>query len=345
MQAAVFAGEGRLSLEERPRPQPEAADEVLIAVEACGICGTDLQILATPPGHPATPGTILGHELVGRVVEVGSGAGHGTGGPTAGAPVVPVGTRVVVDADPKCGSCDPCRSGRPADCLNVQALGIFRDGALASHMVAPAATLYPIGEDVPAHIAALAEPLACVVNGTRKAALRPGESAVIFGAGAIGCLFLAVLRASGGRPIVVVEPSTDRAAVASAMGADEVVAPADLRAAMQRILPAGADVVVDAVGSVLPVAIEVAARGARVILFGMNGTARPLVHQVEITQRSLTIMGTYISNFTFPEAVRLLESGRLDLAPMVSAVLSLARAAEAFELLGSGRATKVVIRP
>jgi threonine dehydrogenase-like Zn-dependent dehydrogenase len=302
-------------------------------VEACGICGTDLQILTTPPGHPATPGTILGHEFVGRIVEAGPAAS------------VALGERVVIDADPKCGVCGPCRDGRPSSCLNVRALGIFRDGALASHVSAPAGAAYAIADAVPAPVASLVEPLACVVNGTRRAAARPGEAVLIIGGGAIGCLFLAVFRAAGCAPIVVVEPVATRADVARAMGADLVVVPGDLAEARGAMLPGGADIVVDAVGSQLDTAIEAAAMGARIILFGMNGNARPPIHQVEITSKSLAILGSYISNFTFPEAVRLLESGRLVVEPMISAVLPLAEADQAFELLRSGTATKVVITP
>jgi threonine dehydrogenase-like Zn-dependent dehydrogenase len=334
MLAAVFAGEGRLVMEDRPRPELRASDDILVEVEACGICGTDLQILNVPPGHPATAGTILGHELVGRVAAVGDGVRD-----------LSPGQRVVIDPDPKCGVCDPCRAGRPASCLNVVALGIFRDGALASQVIGPAGAAYPIADDVPAPVAALVEPLACVVNGTRKAAARPGESVLIFGAGAIGCLFLAVFRATGCAPIVVVEPTQERAAVARALGADLVVTPSEMEAALRERLPGGADIVVDAVGSQLGSAIGSAAMAGRIVVFGMNSTATPAIRQVEITEKSLSIFGTYITNFTFPEAIRLVESGRLLLEPMLSAVLPLDRAPEGFDLLRSGGATKVVITP
>jgi threonine dehydrogenase-like Zn-dependent dehydrogenase len=287
-----------------------------------------------PPGHPATPGTILGHEFIGRVAEVGSDVRD-----------LAVGTRVTVDADPKCGVCDPCRTGRPASCLNVVALGIFRDGALASHVLAPAGAVYPIADHLSPEVAALAEPLACVVNGTRRAALRPGESAVIFGAGAIGCLFLAVFRAAGAGSIVVVEPSPSRSAIARALGADAVVTPDALETELRNRMPTGPDVVVDAVGSLLGAAVEVAAMGGRIVVFGMNSNARPAIHQVEITEKSLTIMGTYISNFTFPEAITLLESGRLNVAPMLTHVLPLTEIEAGMDLLRSGEATKVVIVP
>ncbi len=334
MRAAVFVGTGELRLEDRPEPRIELADDVLIAVEACGICGSDLQILNVPPGHPATPGTILGHEFVGRVQDVGE---------TVSA--VQVGERVVVDPDPKCGACTSCRAGRPANCENIRALGVYRDGGLAGFVIAPAAAIYPISDDVPATLASLVEPLACVINGTNRAAIRPGESVVVMGAGTIGCLFAAVFKAAGAGPIIVVEPNPVRAAVARAVAADVTLTPDEFAARRTELLPRGADVVVDAVGSVLGPAIEAAAMGGRVVLFGMNGAARPPIHQVEITEKGLAILGSYISNFTFPTAIRLVESGTLNLAPIVSAVLPLSQTLDGIARLRSGEATKIVITP
>ena len=190
MRAAVFKGSGVVELEDVPEPTVEADDDVIIEVEACGICGSDLQILNVPPGHPADVGVVMGHEFIGRVQAIGAGVAGLT-----------VGQRVTVDPDPKCGVCGPCRAGRPASCENIAALGIFRDGALASHVKAPADAVFPISDAPPARVAALIEPLACVVNGVNKANPRPGESAIIFGAGAIGCLFLAMFKAAGAAPV------------------------------------------------------------------------------------------------------------------------------------------------
>jgi threonine dehydrogenase-like Zn-dependent dehydrogenase len=333
MRAAVFLGQGRLSLEDRPQPVP-GRGEVLVEVEACGICGSDLAVLDVPPRHPATPGVVLGHEFVGRIAGLGEGVGD-----------VELGSRVIIDPDPKCGACASCRAGRPANCERIVALGVYRDGALARFVTAPAETCHPIRDDVPATLAALAEPLACVVNGTNRAAVRPGESAVVFGAGAIGCLFTAVFAAGGASPLVVVEPNPARGPVASAVGASHVLTPDAWLAARGDLLPGGADVVIDAVGSVLPQAIDAAAMGGRVVLFGMNVNARPEVHQVEITEKGLTILGSYITNFTFPQAIRLIESGTLDLAPLVSRVVPLERVADGLAALKSGEATKVVVTP
>ena len=333
MRAAVFEGEGRLVVRDLADPRPGPA-EVLIEVEACGICGSDVQIINVPPGHPSTPPVVIGHEFVGWVREVGSAVRD-----------IAVGTRVVVDPDPKCGACASCRGGRPANCTNIVALGVHRDGALARYVTAPANSVYAIAESVPAAMAALVEPLACVVNGTNRAAILPGETAVVFGAGAIGCLFIAVLRASGAGRIVAVEPSVQRAPVALAVGATDVLTPDEWAARGRELLPAGADVVIDAVGSVLPQAIDAAAMGARVIVFGMNGNARPPLHQVEIVEKGLAIHGSYISNFTFPAAIRLVEGGTLNLAPMITATIPLEDTLAGIARLRSGEAVKIVITP
>jgi threonine dehydrogenase-like Zn-dependent dehydrogenase len=333
MRAAVYEGEGRLMIRDVPDPTP-GPDEVLIEVEACGVCGSDMQIINLPPGHPSTPPVILGHEFVGRIRAVGSAVRNQS-----------FGARVVVDPDPKCGVCDSCRAGRPANCTHIVALGSYRDGALARFVTVPANSVYLISADVAAEMAVLVEPLACVVNGTNRASLRPGETAVVFGSGAIGCLFIAVFRAAGAARIVAIEPSADRASIGRAVGADVVVTPDEWAAQRSELLPNGADVVVDAVGSVLPQAIEAAAMGARVVIFGMNGNARPPVHQIEIVERGIAIFGSYISNFTFPTAIRLVESGQLNLAPMISATIPLEDTVAGIARLRSGQAVKIVIKP
>jgi 2-desacetyl-2-hydroxyethyl bacteriochlorophyllide A dehydrogenase len=331
MRAAVFRGEGHLSIDDVPEPRIEAADDVLISVEACGVCGSDVHVLAVPPGHPASPGIILGHEFVGRVVETASEVEG-----------LRRGQRVVVDPDPKCGQCESCRAGRPAGCSFIRALGVYRDGGLAPRVVAPASAVFPIAEEVPAELAALVEPLACVLNATSRVNIRAGEAAVVFGAGAIGCLFVAVLKAQGASPVVVVEPSLQRQAIAEEVGADYGLTPEEATPARLGLKPS---LVVDAVGSVFAQAVQIAAPGGSILLFGMNDNAAPSIPQAEITRKGLTIIGTYITNFTFPAAIRLVESGQLNLRPIVTDTVPLELTAEAIARIRSGEATKIVIFP
>ena len=333
MRAAVFEGNGRLVVRDIATPEA-GVGEVLVEVEACGICGSDVQIVNVPPGHPSSPPVVLGHEFVGRVRALGQGVSG-----------FEVGSRVVVDPDPKCGACTSCRAGRPANCSNIVALGVHRDGALAEYVTTPANTVYAISKAVPAELAALVEPLACVVNGTNRAAVRPGETVVVFGAGAICCLFIGMFEAAGAGRIIAIEPSSQRAPIARAMGADDVLTPDEWAARRVELSADGADVVVDAVGSVLPQAIDAAAMGGRVVVFGMNDNARAPLHQIEITEKGLSIFGSYISNFTFPTAIRLVEGGALHLEPMLTHVLPLERLTEGLDLLRSGAATKVVVTP
>lgn len=334
VKAAVFRGPGDLRVEEHADPIIQENDDVIIEVEACGICGTDLQIVNDPPGHPATPGVILGHEFCGRAVAVGPSVRD-----------LRIGQRVVVDPDPKCGICPGCRAGRPANCANVVALGVFADGALARYTKAPASSVYPIADTLPAPIATLIEPLACVVNGTNRATPRPGESAVIFGAGTIGCLFASLLIAAGASPLVVVEPSATRRSVAASIGVNHALSPDEFTIRRAELLPLGADILIDAVGSLFATAIEHAALGARIVLFGQNAHARPQIKQYTITERSLSVFGSYITTYTFPTAIRLAEQGTLPLGAIISRVIGLDDVVEGMALLRRGEATKVVITP
>jgi len=335
MQAAVFEGEGRLTLREVEVPQIRAPDEVLLAVRATGICGTDVHILAVPPGHPAATGVVLGHEYAGDVVAVGDGVHH-----------VRPGDRVVVDPSVWCGSCAYCQMGMTNLCDRMTGIGIFKDGGFAPFSVVPARALYRIAPSVSPEIAALAEPLADVVNGLGKVRVMPGESALVLGAGPIGLLFTLLLRAAGARTLVA-EVSPFRAAHAAACGAERVVNPreADLASVVRGETGLGADVVVDAVGTLLEDALRCVRKGGRILLFGMHEQALPIVKQYDVTKYEIQILGTYIAHGTFPHAVRLLEGGRVDFSRLVTHRLPLAEIHGGIELLRRGQAVKVAILP
>lgn len=199
MKAVVFEREGVFGVRDVPKPRALKEDQVLVKVEACSICGTDVHITATPPNYIATPGTILGHEFCGRIVEVGSAVRN-----------VKVGDRIVANPNNYCGTCVYCRKNLPNLCEHVEPLGIDFDGAFAEYCVINCKVAHRIAEDVPSAVAACVEPLACAVNGLKKVNVRPGDSVVIIGAGPIGLMIAMLLDASGASDVYILETAAFR---------------------------------------------------------------------------------------------------------------------------------------
>ena len=336
MLAAVFEGEGRLNLKRVPLPRIKRPDEVLLEVEAASICGTDVHILEVPPGHPATPGVVLSHEYTGKVLEVGKEVTQ-----------FKVNDRVVIDPNIACGSCSYCQRAMPNMCENMITLGIFTDGGFAEYNVAPAKALHRILSQLPAEQAVFAEPLSCVVNATRKLKVQPGESVVVLGAGPIGLLFTRLFKVSGASEIIVCEVSSYRKKFAVRSGASRVVDPGreDLYGIVEDKTHVGADVVVDAVGDLFQVALKLTRRGGRILLFGQNEKAQAQISQNMITRCELNIMGTYISRFTFPSAIQIIESGLLNLQELITHRFPLKEIRKGMQLMGKREAIKVVITP
>jgi len=345
MLAAVFEGNGKLSLKERSKPILQNDIDVLIKVSAVGICGTDLHILQVPAAHPATIGAILGHEFTGEIVEVGKQVFD-----------FKVGDTVIVDPHPGCGVCRQCKIGRPDRCERLyssnfpgqpQTIGIFSDGAMTSYVTVPAHSLYKISKEVPSYIAALAEPLSCVVNAASKVKVQPGDNVVILGAGPIGLLFTCMFKASGASKIIVSETSEYRRKIASECGATIVVNPnnEDLRNVAKKETNGGADIVVEAVGPLLNECINLVRAGGEIIQFGHNELVRPEIQVAEIVRKEVTIHGAYIGKFSFDKTARIMESGILPLDKLVSHRLPLSRIHEGIELLRKGKGIKVIIYP
>jgi threonine dehydrogenase-like Zn-dependent dehydrogenase len=324
VRAAVLADVGTLAVQERAEPTLGADDEVLLDVEACGICGTDLHILSRPPSHPANVGVVLGHEFVGIVAKVGS-AVRG----------VAPGDRVAVAPNLWCGECSWCRRGFRNQCENGTTYGIFIDGGLAPRVTVKARACHPLSKELPPHVAALTEPLSTVVHGARQANVFPGESAVVIGAGPIGAMFCGLLDAAGAT-VTAIEPTPERARLARELGAVEVVSP-------DQVEDLTADVVVDTVGSQLATALRLVARGGRVLLFGMNTQARAEVAQSQITRDEVTIFGSYVGQDVFPVAIRLLEQRRIPFERLVTHTVSVDELPGAVEELRAGRALKVEV--
>jgi len=336
MKAAVFEGEGKLEIKEVPVPEIKLFEEVLLKVEAASICGTDCHILSVPPGHPATPGAVLGHEYVGEVIETGKWVKH-----------VKPGDRVAIDPNVTCGHCRYCRLGMPNMCENMTTLGIFIDGGFAAYNVAPSKALHPIPADLPADAAIFAEPLSCVINGANKLAIKAGESVVILGAGPIGLLYTALIKSLGARRIIVAEVSEFRSGKALEMGADIVVNPKEqnLREVVLEETGVGADAVIDAVGSLINDAVDICRRGGRIVLFGMNSNAQCSFQQFTVTRHELQIIGTFIANHTFPATIKVLGSGHLSLDKLITHRITLDEIPRGIDIMRSGEAIEMIVTP
>ena len=334
MRVPVFLGEGRLEFQDRPVPHIQNDDDVLLAVEACGLCGTDLNILAVPAAHKANVGTVLGHEFVGTVREAGTRV--------AG---LKKGDRVVVAPRLNCGLCRYCRRGRVNQCENYKTLGIHLDGGLAPYCVAPERALFRIDPKVPVEDAAFAEVLSCVLSATIRVAVNPGDTVVILGAGPAGLLYAQLYRAGGAGKIIVTDVSPFRLDFASRIGVDAVInsRQENVEERVGMLMDPGADIVVDAVGNLLPQAVKLARRGGRIILFGLQMHALPPVSQYLITRHELTVYGAFVGINPFPQTVRLLESGVIRPSALITHRLPVARVEKALTAMRAGETMKVIV--
>ncbi len=242
MKAAVFEKKGLLTVKTVARPQVHNDNDVLIRVQAISICGTDVRALEDPPAFLFTEGVIIGHEFTGVVEEIGNTVSH-----------IAVGDKVVVHPNIWCGKCHYCRIGQTNLCTQLEHIGDRINGGMAEYACVPERMVYKINKSVPSHVACLVEPLACVLNSTESVRIHPDETAVVFGAGPIGLIFLMLYKAAGAQ-VIVVDLSPSRLDLAKSLGADLVIDPA--RENLEEIVfsqtEIGADIVADAVGVLYP---------------------------------------------------------------------------------------------
>jgi len=309
MRVAVYKEKGRLALEERPLPQPGPQD-LLLRVSHCGICGTDLHLVMEGWGRPESIG---GHEYSGTVVAVGSEVGD-----------FAPGDRVVGGAAPGCGECEPCQAGHPTLCLRgaTPGMGGFQ-GAFAEYKQLPAAEALKIPEALPAREAALAEPLAVALHGIRAAGIQPGQRALVTGAGPIGMLSLAALRALGVEEVTVSEPGATRRALAAKVGASRVITPEELlqpRMAFQLVAePFHAAIECSGQPRAAEAALAQLARAGTLVLSG-TGMQRPRLDSVRVILNELVVTGAYASDAQdFARALDLLAGGGLPTDLLIAA--------------------------
>jgi L-iditol 2-dehydrogenase len=332
-------GDGNVSLEDVREPEP-GPGQVLIAVQAAGICGTDIHIYHDE--FPSWPPVVLGHEVSGQVLGVGEGV-----------TTIKVGARVTSETYFfTCGKCRFCREGRINLCPSRRSIGSGVNGAFTSLLVVPEIKVHTLPENLSYQEGALVEPLASAIHGTLdQPHVRPGDLAVVTGPGAIGLLALQLLKAAGVQVIVLGTASdVHRLDLARQLGADEtyVVESDDYRAAIeQRSDGLGADIVYECsgAGAAAAMLLTLVRRGGQYAQIGLFG--KPVAWDLEqVCYKELTVTG---SNAQVPSAwaraLNLLASGTIKLEPLISGVYALADWREAFDAAERRSALKLLLTP
>ncbi len=319
--------------------------EVLIKVEAASICGTDLHIWLWDDWSAARvrPPITLGHELAGTVVETGTGIERAA-----------VGDFVSAESHITCGVCFQCRTGQAHMCPETSILGVDRDGCFAEYIAVPEKVLWHTDRDrLPPEIATLQEPFGNAVFSTLANDLT-GQSVGVLGCGPIGLFSIAIAKASGASRVVASDVNDYRLSLARKMGADEVFKPTEGTGEetamwLSQSDSYGVDIVLEMSGA--PAAIDGAFKGVRrgghVNLFGIP--SKPVLIDVaeDMIFKNLTVLalnGRRIFE-TWYKTRLLLETGVVDLSPLVTHRMPLEGIGDAMDLLASGEAGKVVLIP
>ncbi len=339
MQRIRIVAREQIVVEEAAAPTLAAGD-ALVQVEVVGICGSDLH--AYHDRHPFIHLPVLpGHEFAGTVTAVGSKSDAHW-----------MGKRVTTVPSLVCGVCYNCRHGRYNICNELKVIGCQADGAMAELVRVPVEMLVELPAEMGMETGALVEPLAVAVNAVHRGGNVAGCRVMVFGAGPIGLFVTQVARAYGARELIVVDPQESRRAIASRLGADQVVDPGDgdvVAWAHTRYGVDGIDLSYECAGVAATVntAIRVNRKGTRVVIAGVFA-ADVNVSMGLVQDREIELAGTLMYRKEhFDEAIWLLASGRVAGAPLVTHRFALAEAPLAFSLpeqKGSG-ALKMLLRP
>ena len=326
-------------------PEPEiGAQDLLVRVRACGICGSDIHGYDGSTGRRIPP-LVMGHEASGEVAEVGSAVKD-----------MKVGDRVTFDSMISCGECSFCRRGQINLCDNRMVIGVSpgeyrRHGAFAEYVAIPRRIAFKMPEGLSFEHAAMIEPVSVVVHATGLAKVKLGETAVVIGTGMIGLLAVQSLRAAGYGRIIAVDLEDAKLAVAKQLGADDTLNPKNCDVPKEIFALTGgigADLAMECVGATSPIKTAVASvrKGGTVTLVGNLSPTIEFPLQSVVT-REIAVLGSCASSGEYPACLDLLARGTIKVDPIISAIAPLADGAAWFERLYGHDASlmKVLLQP
>jgi len=334
IKAAFLTGLQQLEIRETPEPKPSRPGDVLLKVEAVGVCGSDL--------HYYTRGNIgtlvvsypwiVGHECAGTIIETGPGVKH-----------LKAGQRVAVDPLVSCGECDQCRAGRTNTCRHQQFLACPGQlpGALVEYLVLPEECCFPIPDSLTMPQAVAIEPLCIGLHAQRLAQLQPGANIAILGSGPIGLCTLLACRAAGEFTIYATDLIDERLAVARRCGAGWTGNPRreDVVAAMLQREPLGLDFVFECSGEqeTLDQAVELLKPGGTLLLIGIPEVERVSFRPETMRRKELCLQNVRRQNECVQPAIDLVASGKINLDPLLTHDFPLAETKAAFDLVADYR--------
>ena len=318
MKALLLKSKQTLSLENVELPALKS-DEMLIKVAACGVCGTDIHLYNGEEGAgSSTLPLIMGHEFSGTVVELGSNISK-----------FKAGDRVTVDPNVYCGQCFQCQRGNGHFCLNAEAYGVSMFGGFAEYCIVTEKAAYKIPDNLSLMHAALVEPIACCLHGIDRANIKVGSNVAIIGMGSIGQLMLQLVKNAGAAIIIAIEPQAAKREKALQLGATIAIDPStqDVNQVTSELGIASIDSVIECVGraNTMETAIEIASRGATVVLFGLTAPnteirVKPLE---QVFRKELTITSSFVNPLVTDRVIDLLASGRIDAEAVITDMIPL----------------------
>jgi 2-desacetyl-2-hydroxyethyl bacteriochlorophyllide A dehydrogenase len=334
MKAAVLYEPGNLVMEDWDIPVI-ADNEVLIKVENCGVCGTDMSLYKGD--YLGVMPLILGHEFSGAIVEVGKNVQS-----------LKKGDRVAADPNVICHGCYFCNSGDEHLCRNRSSMGVERAGADAEYCVLPEENVYVLEDSLSYRDAAFTEPLACAIHGIDIAQIKAGDTVLVIGAGSMGNLLMQLANKSGAAKLIVSEPNKLKRKVAIDNGAHYVLNPfeCDIRQELKKIDPRGADVVIEAAGisSEQEKALSYVRPGGRILYFGCSPAGKTIqVDPLFINEEEISILGSFNNKFGTPRAIEFLNRKIIRVDNLITHTLSLDEYTRFVELFGTEEVIKIMV--